>query len=392
MTAAGGAVEKVAAGLGPLAAVRDVERGDGWTRTRFEIADETIPLGVDVVAPTTGEPGRIAYLLCGGWFNFSSAFFTPRARNLAHFLREHGYLVVGISAREDLLPAGVNEPATADWGMARHRRDIRGVVEAIDSELALPYDVFGHSAGADLALDYAACHHDRLRRAVILDTAGPYDPETEPELVAKAVAGRAALRALLEDPDPAKRMYTLDAGFKRIMSNAAKDPQGTSAVPRPADPTTFFTHEGWAHFLLIHTGRLPGPVNWIYHQGNVAGDYTFGPTPAEDRYTMVHSTLKVWTDCAAELRSGLTTTAVLRDQAAVWAGDGDTYRIDLGAIEAEVVWVNTELGRGDHPRGAELVRAGGNARVSYRVVPGYGHGDAIWSPDAERDVWPLLVR
>lgn len=71
-------------------------------------------------------------------------------------------------------------------------------------------------------------------------------------------------------------------------------------------------------------------------------------------------------------------------------GRTDVYRIDWSAIRADVVWVNAELGRGDHDLGARLIQAGG-ARVDYRVVPGYGHGDVVWAPGAAQEIWPLLL-
>ncbi|MFE2552642.1 hypothetical protein ACFXGI_29420 [Streptomyces sp. NPDC059355] len=80
----------------------------------------------------------------------------------------------------------------------------------------------------------------------------------------------------------------------------------------------------------------------------------------------------------------------MRDLAAIWAGDGTTYRIAWDRIRAEVVWVNTALGRGDRPSGADLIRAAGNDRVTFTVVPGYGHGDAVWSRTAAADVWSLF--
>jgi hypothetical protein len=29
--------------------------------------------------------------------------------------------------------------------------------------------------------------------------------------------------------------------------------------------------------------------------------------------------------------------------------------------------------------------------VHYRVVPGFGHGDMVWAPQAQNAVWPLLL-
>jgi hypothetical protein len=168
------------------------------------------------------------------------------------------------------------------------------------------------------------------------------------------------------------------------------DPAGASAVPWPPDPARRFTHAGLAHYALIRTAALPGPANWIYRRGHSAGRYAFGATPAEDRFALTRTTLGTWHAATAALGSGLVPTALMRDLAAVWAGDGNTYPIAWERIRAEVRWVNTELGRGDEPYGAELIRAGGNDRVRFTVVPGYGHGDAVWAPTAPADVWPAL--
>ncbi|MER5889736.1 hypothetical protein ABT160_38420 [Streptomyces sp. NPDC001941] len=362
------------------AAPRPVERGIGWTHARLDVADGGVPYAVDVVADTASAPRSVAYLLPGGGLNFTADFFTPRSRNLVHHLRRAGHLVVGITPREDAADAARVGP---DWGLAAHRADARRVIAATDTALRLPYQLVGHSAGAALALDLAGAHpSERLRRVVAIDTTGPYAGD----LAERAARTRDAFQELID-----QGRYANDPGLKGLLARALADPDGASAVPRPVDPSTRFTHAGLAHFALIRTGALPGPANWIYHQGHAAGSYAFGATPAEDRFALTHSPLEVWGEATAALGSGLVPHALLRDLAAVWAGDDATYRIAWERIGAEVVWVNTELGRGDHPRGAELVREGGNRRVGFTVVPGYGHGDPLWSTTADTDAWPLLT-
>ncbi|MEV6953192.1 hypothetical protein [Streptomyces sp. NPDC051183] len=357
--------------------------GDGWIRLTLPLADGgPAPVTVDVVADTARAPRGIAYLLPGGGLNFGADFFTPGGpgdHNLAHELRRQGLLVVGVTPREDSAQAA---DITADRGLAAHRRDLAKVVGALDSVLRLPYQYAGHSAGAALALDAAS--HDgsaRLRRVVVLDTTGPYTGD----LAVRAAQTRDVYAGLL-----ARGTHAVDPGLAGLVARAVSDPGGASAVPWPPDPAQRFTNAGLAHFALIRTSVLPGAANWIYHQGHSAGSYTFGATPAEDRFALAHTTLATWRAATAALGSGLLPTALMRDLAAVWAGDERTYRIDWGRIGAEVVWVNTELGRGDHRRGAELIRAAGNRRVAYSVVPGYGHGDAVWSATAAQDVWSLL--
>jgi thioesterase domain-containing protein len=367
--------------LGPTAPEAGIERGDGWVRARFTVADgEAVPFAVDVVAGTGRAPTGVAYLLPGSGMNFAGNFFTPRDHNLAHHFRRLGHLVVGVTPREDL---AAPDAITADWGLAAHRRDLRRVVDAVDAALRLPYRLVGHSAGAALALAGAAGDASpRLRQVIVIDTTGPY----EGDLAVRAARTRDVLQAQID-----AGTYATDPGLKALIARAVADPGGPSAVPRPVDPTTRFTNTGLAHFALIRTSTLPGPANWVYHEGHGAGTYTFGATPAEDRFALTHSPFTVWSEAVAELRSGLVPTALLRDLTAVWAGDEATYRIAWDRIRAEVAWVNMELGRGDHPRGAELIRAAGNPRVSFRVVPGYGHGDPVFSTTADRDVWPLLT-
>ncbi|MEV7027658.1 hypothetical protein [Kitasatospora sp. NPDC093558] len=352
----------------------------------------TVPDGhggptVDVLGDPSAQ--RVIHLLPGGGLNVAANFCTAQGRSLARFFADHGYLVIGTTPREDALI-----PVTADWagwGLAAHRADLERVIAAVEAVTALPYELLGHSAGAALALDTAAHSGDSagLRRVLVLDTTGPYDPATEPDAVAKAEALTDLLQQQL---DAGAR--TVDPGLKGLFARAATAPDAPSGMPRPlpqpADDPGQFGNLALLHYALTHTRDLPGPANWIYHRGHSGGTHAFGPTPAEDRFALTHTPLAVWAEAVGRLGSGLQPTALLRDLAAVWAGRTDVHRIDWPAIRADVVWVNTELGRGDHDLGARLIRHGG-ARVDYRVVPGYGHGDIVWSATAEHDVWTSLL-
>ncbi|MFJ4183738.1 hypothetical protein [Kitasatospora sp. NPDC089509] len=345
---------------------------------------------VDALEDTRGEERpahRVVHLLPGGGLNVAANYCTAQGRSLARFLADHGYLVIGTTPREDALTADRIGPRCADWGLDGHREDLERVVTAAGSVTGLPYDLLGHSAGAALALATAAARSgdDALRRVLVLDTTGPYDPRTEPDLVARAEA----LTDLL-DQQLAAGVTTVDPGLKGLFARATTDPDGPSGLPRPAGRAGQFSNLGLLHYALTRTRELPGPANWIHHRGHSDGDYVFGATPADDRFGLTHTPLPVWREAIARLGSGLQPTALLRDLAALWAGRTDTHRIDWAAIRADVVWVNAESGRGDHDLGARLVRAGG-ARVDYRVVPGYGHGDVVWSATAERDVWESLL-
>lgn len=376
-----------------IAVAERVDHDQEWVHTRFSLCTDPYPLVVDVVAGTTAEATRIVYMLPGGGLNFRGNFFTPREHNLAHFLRRHGYLVVGITPREDALDHPGDDPAVATWGLAKRRRDNSKIIEMIDQALRMPYDVLGHSVGGIQALDYAAGRagrSGRLGRVMVLDTTGPYDPVAEPALTRRARETAAGFRDLLHAPSRFSLSYTIDPSLKALVGAAIDDPAGRSAgAPRPDGSP--FTNAGIAHYALIKTAELPGPLNWIYEQGLSAGTYTWGATAAHDRFALHQTPLSTWAKALAQLGSGLIVTAQLRDLAAILADDRSIYAIDWAGIDVPVVWVNMALGRGDHSRGADLIRAGGNPDVSFTVVQGYGHADPAWGKHARDDVWPLLV-
>lgn len=380
-------VKRLSAALGaeavPIDGAATPNRSSHW---QLVLPDSTAPLVVDLVTdPATAVPHSVAVLLPGGGLNVRASYCTAQdGGGLAGFLAARGHLVLGITPREDALTTESTGPHCAEWGLAAHRRDVRQVLAAVDEALGLPYDLLGHSAGAALALDTAAQPDAHPRRVLVLDTTGPYDPATEPELAARAGALTDALQEQL-----AAGHWTVDPGLKGLFARAAADPAGDSPLPRPGHPGTAFGNLALLHYALTRTHLLPGPANWIYHRGHSSGSFEFGATAVQDRFTLDRTPLAVWSEAVGRLGSGVQPTALLRDLAAVWGGREEVYRIDWAAIRAEVVWINTELGRGDHDLGARLIRAGG-ARVDYRVVPGYGHADVVWAPDAERDVWPLL--
>ena len=362
-----------------------VERDEDRTRHRILIADEPVPLTVDVLIPHHRRPSRAVFLLPGGGLNTAADFLTPRGRGLADFLCANGFLAIGISPREDGLTSTGTD--VSDWGLARHRGDAQRVVAAAQAVLPQPYDLLGHSAGAVLALDLAATTAAGPDRVLVLDTTGPYDPRTEPELATRAEELLTTCQQLLE-----QGVQVVDPGLKALFARAAADPEGATPVQRPvAGPATFFSNTGLLHYALIRTSELPGPANWIYHQGFSGGRYLFEDSPAHDRFELDHSPIEVWSAAVAQLGSGLQPTALLRDLAAVWAGRDDVHRIDWSAIRAEVLWVNTGLGRGDHDHGPRLIRERSGAPVRFTVLPSYGHGDVVWSATAQQDLWRSLL-
>ncbi|MEU9176447.1 hypothetical protein AB0C90_06265 [Streptomyces sp. NPDC048550] len=156
-----------------------------------------------------------------------------------------------------------------------------------------------------------------------LDTTGPYTGD----LALRAAATRDVYAGLL-----AQGTYATDPGLAALIAEAVADPAAPSPAPWPPNPSLRFTRAGLAHFALIRTAALPGPANWIYAQGHSAGEYAFGATPAEDRFTLAHTSLATWRAATAALGSGLIPTALMRDLAAVWAGDEATYRIPWDRI------------------------------------------------------------
>jgi pimeloyl-ACP methyl ester carboxylesterase len=390
---------RISSAFREIAVAERADHDQEWVRTRFSLFDEPYPLVVDVVAGTTAKISRVVYMLPGGGLNFCGNFFTPREHNLAHFLRRHGYLVVGITPREDALEPSGDDPVAATWGLAKRKRDNHKIIELIDQALRMPYDILGHSVGGIQALDYAAGRAaragqagpgGRLGRVMVLDTTGPYDPAAEPALTQRARDTAAGFRDLLHAPPRFSLSYTVDPGLKALVRAAVDDPAGRSAGALRPDGSPF-TNAGIAHYALIKTAELPGPLNWIYEQGLSTGTYAWGTTPAHDRFALHQTPLSTWAEALAEVGSGLIVTAQLRDLTAVLAGDRATYAIDWAKIDVPVAWVNMALGRGDHTRGADLIRAGGNPEISFTVVPGYGHADPAWGRNAQDDVWPLLV-
>jgi hypothetical protein len=66
------------------------------------------------------------------------------------------------------------------------------------------------------------------------------------------------------------------------------------------------------------------------------------------------------------------------------------YVIPVENIKAEVIWLNAELGYAEHSYAAQQIAAAGNQRVTTAIIPGYGHGDMLWSATAAADVWSKL--
>lgn len=381
----------------PVAQTKAVST-DTWHWTQVQYADEAYPLLIDIVSSRLQRPSKILYLFPGGGLTFQTDYFTPSDNNLAHFFRQRDYLIVGITPRENSVGAAANFAFMSDWGLAKHKQDFRKIIQIIQQQLAMRYDVLGHSAGAMAALDYAASFSDQLEKVMLLDIVGPYDPQTEAQFKTNSLASYNAHVQLLQN---GSFVNTSIAGFKTLVTLATLFPTANSGTPRSVfgGPAGNFTLEGLEHFALIHTNLLPGPStafsglpdSWFYRQGFLNGTYTFNPDPLQDQYTLGKTPLgTVWLAVQA-LDSGLNPNAYRRDLFAVFAGNG-ACSINWSGINEKVVWVNGELGFGNHDYGARLIQQGGNQQVKFSVVPGYGHADMTFSSTADKDVWLQLLQ
>jgi pimeloyl-ACP methyl ester carboxylesterase len=369
--------------------------GRDWSWLQFEVYDEAYPLTIDIVASKHEEPRRIIYFLPGGGTNFQASFFSPVEANLAHDFRERGYLVIGITPREDSIAYGTQDFSfTQTWGMDKQRADVRSIIANVQRVLPLPYEVLGHSYGASTALDYASKYSHELERVIALDIYS-IDPELDPQGVAQAEATRATHVELLNqgtyvDPGGA------DAPLLSMWTDEERSADSGVSREELGVPGNF-TNESLYYFALIYAGDLPGlhssatglSGDWPMFQGTFAGTYTLDPDPLADTYVLTHVDESTLLTSSAASGSGLYSIAFARDYWSVVAGNPE-YAIDWSAITTKLVWMNCELGYGTQTHGAELARKAGNAEVEVFIIPGYGHGDVLSSRSADKDAWELL--
>ncbi|MCK2242985.1 MULTISPECIES: hypothetical protein [unclassified Crossiella] len=359
-----------------------VEAQSDWILTSCTVPTDSYPLRLDILSDPTAAPERISYLLPAGAANFTGNYFTPREHNLAQHLRQHGSLVIGVTPREDALPSST-DPAAAAMDLTQHSTDLAKVVEAVDTLLRLPFEVIGHSGGAATALDFAASSPpSNLDRIVVLDNVGPF---TDPTLIADAKTSLAAFQAAL-----AAGRYALD-GTSMVLDLLTRQPSEPTQTPRAEGHPGNFTAGGQLHHHLIRTAHLPLPFRLIYHESNLAGRYTFAPTPAEDTWELHHTPLERYAQSLRAYGSGVVPLAWIRDVAAIWCGDTSVHHLDFAKIRAKVLWLNMSAGMGNHPNGPNLIRAAGNPHVTYHLINGYGHHDLTLGTNAPTDIWPLIT-
>jgi pimeloyl-ACP methyl ester carboxylesterase len=382
---------------------RDRCNNDNLTWVEIKFYDEQYPLTLNVVSMKRPNPCKVIYLLAASSLNFKSSFFTPIENSLASYLAQQGYLVVGITPREDNVPPEADPSVMEKWGMRKHREDVRKIIRLVQANVDKPYQVLGHSLGAIIALDYAGEYADKQFRSVTLLDIPSFDPKQQ-DYADKMASARQALHAYHTLLDANIYEETSVVDYKRLLAVATNYPTFDSKLPRayvvPGMPGNF-TIAGLLHFGLIFTAYMPGlitpytdsylPQEWPMVQGNAAGTYVLNDDPLKDTFGLKLSDLDQLGQAAAEVGSGIVPVALLRDYTSSIAELGD-YRIHWAGIQEKVLWINGGLGMGYQTYGAELIRSlANNHKVTVAVVPGYGHVDLIYSKTARKDVWSRLL-
>ncbi len=364
-----------------------------WSWLEINYYDETYPLTVDLVGSNFQTARKIIYLLPGGGVNFKSSFLTPLNDNLSQYLRKSGYLVVGITPREDNVSTGYS--CMSGWGLGKHTADVRKIIGIIQARLNLPYRVLGHSFGAAYALDYAGGQYPSgLEKVIALDIYS-FDP-AETELIDDAQLSYEAFSQLISEGTYADASYSDIKSLMLISLLLPKIDSGTSRADLgyPGD----FTFKGLLYFSMIYSYLLPGihtPLtgltgDWPLVQSYAAGEYHFAQNPFFDSYELTYSDMCTLREAGLKVGSGAVPCALYRDYFAVNANNG-TDLINWSGIRKPVLWVNTELGYGDNMYGAYLIWSSGNHNVGTTVMPGYGHLDALASKTAETDLWHFFI-
>ena len=348
-----------------------------WSWLEVNFNDEQYPIIVDFVGSNFRTAKKIIYLLPGGGVNFSSSYFTPINKNLAQFFRNAGYLVVGITPREDSVPAGISYAFMADWGMEKHKADICKIIGVIQASVDnRPYRVLGHSFGAASALDYAStCTDSSFEKVIALDIYS-YDNSE------KAVESYDIFSQMAQQDPYADASYT---DMKSLMLISLLLPKIDSGEARGDFGPGNFTFEGLLYFSLVWSSYFPGIdiTDWPLVQSYAAGVYNPSWCPLFDTYYLTKSDINTVRAASFKVGSGLVPYAMYRDYFDV---NGDNhYGMDFSGINTPVIWLNTELGYGENMEGANLIPS--SVSVTTDVIPGYGHLDILLSRTAQDDVW-----
>lgn len=366
-----------------------------WSWVELDLFDQAYPLSIDIVGSNLSSPRGVVYMLPGGAMNFRASYMVPPEDNLAHFFRRHGYLVVGISPREDTVPADTRDTAFMQaWTMTQHRDDIRKVVSLVQSIVPLPYELLGHSYGAASALDYAGAFPGEAARVVALDIYS-FDPRLPDGGMRRARRTHAAYLDLQRAGVHADTSY---ADFPALVREGLGRPD--SGVGRGDDDQyARYTSKQMLLFGMIYSAVLPGvhteitglPGDWPMAMSTVAADEGWEFRPSDDNRTFARTSLPTLLLVADELGGGLISMAFARDYWSVVSMVEGAHPLHWDNIVGDVVWVNSELGYHTQMYGAELIGAASGARVRTSVVSGYGHADMLWSRTAREDLWESLL-
>jgi pimeloyl-ACP methyl ester carboxylesterase len=347
-----------------------------WSWFEVNFNDETYPLTVDFVGSNFANAQKVIYLLPGGGVNFNSSFFTPIGNNLAHFFRDAGYLVVGITPREDNVPSGIPYDFMAGWGMAEHKADIQKIIGIVQARTKLPYWVLGHSFGAAYALDYASTCTDNLFQKVIALDIYSYNESGD------AASSQYIFQQLIAAGQYVDPTYTDLKSLMLISLLLPKVDSGEPRTPYPGD----FTYQGLLYFSLIWSSELPGIdiTDWPLVQSYAAGVYRFSINPLFDTYFLTYTDINLLRDASFKVGSGLVPYAVYRDYFDV-NGYNINYSINWSGIRVPLLWVNSQLGYGKNAYSGGIPK-------TFKVIPGYGHLDLLGSSTAQGDVWNLFLK
>lgn len=380
---------------GPKLLIKQYLRNTEWSWLEMDYFDEQYPLTIDVLCNNTTPPARVAYLVAPSGYNFRCNYFTPTSQNIAHFMRKNGYLVVGITFREDHLPLEQNDQSLLAWGLAKHRLDMHKIISTVQAVIGLPYELLGQSSAAVCILDYAAHYSDPLFQKIVLLDTDSFDPALQPEKVTYANMTYDALGQLI---DQGVYVSSFGKSFKDLIFAASLNPDADSGQARPYNLPGNFTLDGLLHFSLIYTAYLPGlhtpltglPGEWVMMQGVAAGYYNFSPDPATDDFGLLQTDIQVLPLFASEIGEGTSPIALERDIYGILALN-NAYSIDWAGIREKVVMINGEFSSGNQTYYGTQIRNAGNSNVVINVIPGFGYADLLFGTNAEQAVWTHIL-
>ncbi len=348
--------------------------------------NDVLPIKVDILKNIFMSPVTNIYLSPGTALNTETNFITPNNKNLAVFLANKGYTVIGITPREDAATPGFNFSLMKDWGLQKHTDDFNEIVTIFQNIGNMNYEILGHSAGALVVLNYASQIHDnRLNAVRVIDIVGQYPPDSQ-----NFQYSQISMNAVNQVINSGTFIDPGFQGFEFLAQQAQNDPNGDSGVPRPVGGD--FTNIGLLYFALINTNVLPGiltpttglPGNWQFVQGFLAGTYKFGPLPTEDVFSFTHTDIQTIYNSLTSLGSGIVPLAYDRDFFALLSNQ---FPLAWNNIKVPVFYINTGLGFGDASYTVGLLT---NSNVTYGIVNDYGHADPVYSNTADVDFWAKL--